>query len=110
MPQHPSMETPTRSENPDNVLREIKTYSPKNISVESGKQPPLNENGEQVLMPFFWLRDEEDGEKSTQHSDRDQITNTPLKIPTFSDIKDSEDEMPSPSTVRTHFTASLYFA
>lgn len=109
VPQHPSMETLTRSVNSDNVLREIKTDEPKNISTDSGKKPPLYENGERVLVPFSWLRDEQDAETSTQDSDKYQSTNSPLYIPTFSDLKDSDDEMPSPLTVRAHFIVSYYF-
>ncbi|OWM63832.1 protein BREAST CANCER SUSCEPTIBILITY 1 homolog [Punica granatum] len=95
VPRHPPKETPTRAANPDNDLGEINSDRRKNIPAESAKKPPLNENGEPVLMPFFWLR-EEDAEKSTQLSDGDQSTGTPLNLPTFSDIKDSDDEMPSP--------------
>ncbi|KAL5773950.1 hypothetical protein ACOSP7_011507 [Xanthoceras sorbifolium] len=44
-----------------------------------------------VLSPFFWLREEEDGQKSSQRSDDDTYI-TPPDIPTFSDIKDSDDK------------------
>ncbi|KZV24331.1 protein BREAST CANCER SUSCEPTIBILITY 1 [Dorcoceras hygrometricum] len=50
------------------------------------------ENGQPVFTPFFWLREENDNEKSTQQSTDDQLMDTPLEAPCFSDIKDSDDE------------------
>lgn len=52
-------------------------------------KPVLSEQG-LVRSPFFWLREDEDVEKSSQQSDADIYT-TPPNIPTFSDIKDSDD-------------------
>ncbi|XP_073274533.1 protein BREAST CANCER SUSCEPTIBILITY 1 homolog isoform X2 [Primulina huaijiensis] len=54
--------------------------------------PVVCENGQPVFAPFFWLREEEDIEKSTQQSSQDQLFGTPLGAPCFSDIKDSDDE------------------
>ncbi|CAL0301265.1 unnamed protein product [Lupinus luteus] len=55
-----------------------------------------NENDNHAISPFFWLRDEEDGEKISQHSNGDQFIDcaTPTP-PSFSDMKDSDDESPS---------------
>lgn len=47
------------------------------------------------LAPFFWLRDEENVENlsQTQHTGTDPFSNMPLPdVPTFSDIKESDDE------------------
>ncbi|OIV95749.1 hypothetical protein TanjilG_05297 [Lupinus angustifolius] len=54
-----------------------------------------NEKDNHALSPFFWLRDEEDGEKISQHSNGDQLIDcaTPTP-PSFSDLKDSDDESP----------------
>lgn len=50
------------------------------------------ENGELVFSPFFWLRDEEDLQKSSQKTDENELMYTPQDAPRFSDIKDSDDE------------------
>lgn len=55
------------------------------------------EKGKQNLAPFFWLREEEDIEKSTQQSDDNQVMYTPPEVPCFSDMKDSDDEVCSPN-------------
>lgn len=57
------------------------------------EKPNLNEKGEPVLSPFFWLRGEENVESLSQHTDVDQLMDLPLPIaPSFSDIRDSDDE------------------
>ena len=79
---------------------------------ELGKSKTINElmnnsssspNGQQLaygnrslnLSPFFWLRDDEDVEKPSQQIEMDYLTGTPAKAPSFSDIKDSDDDVPS---------------
>jgi BRCA1-associated RING domain protein 1 len=49
-----------------------------------------------VKEPFFWLREEKDGEMLSQHSDENLIIegSTPVP-PSFSDLKDADDESPS---------------
>ncbi|XP_073038112.1 protein BREAST CANCER SUSCEPTIBILITY 1 homolog isoform X1 [Primulina eburnea] len=54
--------------------------------------PVVCEKGQPVFAPFFWLREEEDIEISTQQSSQDQLFGTPVDAPCFSDIKDSDDE------------------
>ncbi|KAH6825657.1 hypothetical protein C2S53_017629 [Perilla frutescens var. hirtella] len=54
--------------------------------------PSTCEKREPNFPPFFWLRDEEDLEKSTQQTDDNLVMYTPLEAPCFSDIKDSDDE------------------
>ncbi|KAL0363608.1 UNVERIFIED_CONTAM: protein BREAST CANCER SUSCEPTIBILITY 1 [Sesamum calycinum] len=54
-----------------------------------------SEKGEMIFSPFFWLREEEDLEKLSQQTDDNQVMYTPPDAPCFSDIKDSDDEVPS---------------
>lgn len=99
VPQCPFSETPTRLAILEGELSEIAREEPKRSSTILKDKPVLNDKGEPVLSPFFWLRDEEDVEKSSQHTDEDQFLDmTPLNAPAFSDIKDSDDEYPSSST------------
>lgn len=63
----------------------------KHSSTTLKEKPVLNEVGEPMLSPFFWLRDK-DEENLSQHTDGDQLTDSPPNVPTFSDIKDSDDE------------------
>ncbi|KAK4782495.1 hypothetical protein SAY86_016597 [Trapa natans] len=95
VPQRLSMHTHKHSVNPDNVSRENKTGEPKSIPAESMEKSPIYGNGEPVL--FSWLRDEV-AETSSQESDIYLSANSPVNIPTFSDLKCSDDEMPTPST------------
>ncbi|KAI8524602.1 hypothetical protein RHMOL_Rhmol13G0161800 [Rhododendron molle] len=55
----------------------------------------VNGKGDTAFTPFFWLRDEEDVEKVTQQTDEGGNMDTPPNAPCFSDIKDSDDEIPS---------------
>lgn len=63
----------------------------------------FNENEEPVLSPFFWLREDDDAEKLTQQTDGD-LMDTPPDVPCFSDIKDSDDEIPCRSTPNVGIT------
>ncbi|GER24630.1 protein BREAST CANCER SUSCEPTIBILITY 1 homolog [Striga asiatica] len=53
-----------------------------------------SEKGELRLSPFFWLRDKDSLEELSQPTDDNQVMYTPLDVPCFSDIKDSDDESP----------------
>ncbi|XP_009108518.1 protein BREAST CANCER SUSCEPTIBILITY 1 homolog [Brassica rapa] len=51
---------------------------------------------EENLAPLFWLRDEVDGESSSQRTESDQLLDvTPVDVPSFSDLKDSDHDTPS---------------
>ncbi|KAJ4824240.1 hypothetical protein Tsubulata_018061 [Turnera subulata] len=64
----------------------------KNSSQGPRENLVVNEEGKPALSPFFWLRDE-DVEKPSQSSYVDQLLEiTPPNVPTFSDMKDSDDE------------------
>ncbi|KAG7542072.1 Zinc finger RING-type [Arabidopsis thaliana x Arabidopsis arenosa] len=53
-------------------------------------------NKEENLSPFFWLRDEDDGENSSQRTESDQLLDAkPVDVPSFSDLMDSDHESPS---------------
>ncbi|CAN6689452.1 unnamed protein product [Malus baccata var. baccata] len=89
VPQSPLSETPTRHEKLEGDLMADRA---KQSSKTLKEKPVLNEKGELVLSPFFWLNDK-DVENLSQHSSGDQLSDLPSpNVPTFSDIKDSDDE------------------
>ncbi|KAK2980540.1 hypothetical protein RJ640_015925 [Escallonia rubra] len=102
--QHPTPNTPTRlTKLEGETCTKAKSISPKSLIVLKDK-PALNERGEPVLSPFFWLReDEEDAEKEDEENPSqqmygDHLMDTPPGAPCFSDIKDSDDEAPQKMT------------
>lgn len=96
VPQCPLSETPTRLSKFEGQLSEIAKEDPKRSSTTSKENSALNDKGEPVLLPFFWLREEDNAEKSSQHTDESHFMDLPqLDAPAFSDIKDSDDENPS---------------
>uniref|UniRef100_A0A2N9G1B9 BRCT domain-containing protein n=1 Tax=Fagus sylvatica TaxID=28930 RepID=A0A2N9G1B9_FAGSY len=96
VPQCPLSETPTRLSKFEGQLSEIGKEDPKINSTTLKEKPALNDRGEPMLSPFFWLREEEDAEKSTQETDEGELMDVPqIDVPSFSDIKDSDDENPS---------------
>lgn len=91
VPQHPPLESPP----PTKLVAEndqATASEPQRSPVLNKGKMVLNEKGELNLSPFFWLR--EDVEKSSQLSDEDHATDTPPGVPCFSDMKDSDDEIP----------------
>ncbi|GMI70669.1 hypothetical protein HRI_000736200 [Hibiscus trionum] len=93
VPQYPMLETPLRSAKNGNGSIEITEDESKKSSDAAKETYNLRENGEQTLSPFFWLREEEDEERPSQLTDGDQcVYTTPPELPSFSDIKDSDDE------------------
>lgn len=96
VPQCLPSETPTRTEKLEIRSDENTKEGFKNISSVPRENSAPNERGEAVLSPFFWLRDDEGLEKLSQHTIGSQhLDITPPDIPTFSDIKDSDDDCPS---------------
>ncbi|XP_073297413.1 protein BREAST CANCER SUSCEPTIBILITY 1 homolog isoform X1 [Primulina huaijiensis] len=73
--------------------------NPEGYPLTGRNTPVVCEKGQPVFTPFFWLREEEDIEKSTQQSYEDELIGTPLDAPCFSDIKDSDDERANCNTV-----------
>ncbi|MBA0759738.1 hypothetical protein Gotri_022575 [Gossypium trilobum] len=91
VPQYPLSETSMLPEKNGGGLIEI-TEDESKMSSDILKENNLGEKGEQILSPFFWLR-EEDVERPSQLSDGDQcLYITPPGLPSFSDMKDSDDE------------------
>ncbi|GAB4824757.1 hypothetical protein Ancab_007620 [Ancistrocladus abbreviatus] len=70
---------------------------PKSSAIQS-ECPTLEGERGPSLSPFFWLREEEDVANLSEGTDMDHLTNTLVNPPVFSDIKDSDDEIPSKAT------------
>lgn len=98
VPQSPLSETPLKDAKFGASLTETNKEGTKEGSPASNGSPLRSEKEDISLSPFFWLRDEEEGEKLSQGTignplgDTDTPTPTP---PSFSDLKDSDDENPS---------------
>ncbi|KAE8663547.1 Protein BREAST CANCER SUSCEPTIBILITY 1-like protein [Hibiscus syriacus] len=92
VPQHLLLETPMRSLKNGNGLVET-TEDERKTSLDSPKEIcNLGENRGQIFSPFSWLR-EEDVERPSQLTDGDQcVYSTPPELPSFSDMKDSDDD------------------
>lgn len=84
LPETPSQPTKLEGGTVKNTTTELKSSSVV-IKENSG----INKEGT-VFSPFFWLRDDEGREKSSQHTEADAYI-TPPEVPSFSDLKDSED-------------------
>jgi hypothetical protein len=69
----------------DNNLTDSKERDADKLTTNLQKSPSLR--------PFFWLREEEEIENFVSLS-----STSPLKAPCFSDLKDSQDEVPSNTT------------
>lgn len=89
--QNQSSESLTKSA--ESVELAEKDYTEKTV-IRLNDHPCLNKEGN--LAPFFWLRDEDDGESLSQLAEGDQLSDiTPVDVPSFSDLKDSDHESPS---------------
>lgn len=95
VPQSPLSETPFKNAGLRPSIGEIiKEGGKEGLAPSHGE--PVRNNEEVALSPFFWLRDEKDEEKSTQGTIEDKLSDTPTPDPpSFSDLKDSDDENPS---------------
>ncbi|CAN4076208.1 unnamed protein product [Withania somnifera] len=91
VPQYPPSEIPPPAKLVGGNGKSITDEAQKPLVIERGKSM-LNEKGELVLSPFFWLRDV-DVERSSQQTDGDIIMDTPPGVPCFSDMKDMDDEV-----------------
>ncbi|KAL2473833.1 Protein BREAST CANCER SUSCEPTIBILITY 1-like protein [Forsythia ovata] len=95
LPKHLSLESPMHPENLEGRTIEIAINEPQKPHLIQKDMPVVNEKKDPVFTPFFWLREEEHVEKPSQHSNGDQVIYTPPDAPCFSDMKDSDDEVPS---------------
>ncbi|XP_074269607.1 protein BREAST CANCER SUSCEPTIBILITY 1 homolog [Silene latifolia] len=94
VPESPSTDTPLRQAK-EELEKNQRSKKVVNKIVRPPSEQPLSIGNESAgLAPFFWLRDD-DAEKSSQHTDEYQLTCTPANIPSFSDIKDSDDDLPA---------------
>ncbi|MCD7465736.1 hypothetical protein HAX54_001830 [Datura stramonium] len=91
VPKYPPSETPPPTKLVGGNGKSITDEAQKPLVIERDRSM-LNEKGEPVLSPFFWLR-EEDVERSSQQTDGDIIMDTPPGVPCFSDMKDLDDEV-----------------
>jgi BRCA1-associated RING domain protein 1 len=96
VPQDILSETPMRNLKTGGTVSLIYKEGTQNASTNGNEMEIQSEKGDQVKEPFFWLREEKDGEMLSQHSDEDLIIegSTPVP-PSFSDLKDADDESPS---------------
>ncbi|XP_028187915.1 protein BREAST CANCER SUSCEPTIBILITY 1 homolog isoform X1 [Glycine soja] len=98
VPQNLLSETPMKNLKIGDSLSEInkEKEGTEKVPVKESERPLQSEKDNPVLSPFFWLREEKDGEMLSQQTDEDQIIDgsTP-NPPSFSDIKDSDDEVHS---------------
>lgn len=70
-----------------------KDYTDETV-IRLNENPSLNKG--ENLAPLFWLRDGDDGERLSQPTESDQLLDvTPVDVPSFSDLKDSDHESPS---------------
>ncbi|XP_021851478.2 protein BREAST CANCER SUSCEPTIBILITY 1 homolog [Spinacia oleracea] len=95
VPESPITESPARQEKDglgqkkvviNNLVNKCSTI-PSVYQLSTDKERPH-------MSPFFWLREEV--ERSSIQTDEEQLTLTctPVKAPSFSDLKDSDDDVP----------------
>lgn len=98
VPQHLPEETPTRPANLESGKSGLtKDRTQTNVSGPEDTAH-LHENGDTLFSPFFWLRNEEDADETTQPTPFDPVNESPPDVTCFSDIKDSYDDHPSQIT------------
>lgn len=85
---YPLPETPMQPAKLEGGFVNFTCNESKESSVVRKDNPVLSKGP--VLTPFFWLREEEQVEKSSQHTEDGYIT--PPDVPCFSDLKDTADE------------------
>ncbi|KAL6841523.1 hypothetical protein ACP4OV_028666 [Aristida adscensionis] len=93
----PESETPIR---PKKMPKPEEPKHTLNSSTEEDKVLASDEPGSPALPPFFWLREEDQEGGTAETLSQPQSLDTPLRhnAPTFSDIKDSDDEIPHDMT------------
>lgn len=96
----PESETPVR---PKKVMKSDEQKSKLNGDVKEDKDKSTNSDIPEnpSLSPFFWLREQEEKEGGTAETLSESLSlDTPMRYnaPTFSDLKDSDDERPNDTT------------
>nr|CAB3464759.1 unnamed protein product [Digitaria exilis] len=107
----PESETPMR---PKKIMKPEEHKSKVNDDAEETQNKTLNSDRPESpsLSPFFWLREEEEEEGGTAGSLSEPLSlDTPLRhnAPTFSDIIDSDDEIPNNITPNSKAEVSEIF-
>lgn len=95
VPQNILSETPMKGLKLGDSLNEFNKEKEgvEKVSVMENERPLQIEKSVPVHSPFFWLREEKDGERLSQPTDDDQIIDgSAPSPPSFSDLKDSDDE------------------
>jgi len=96
VPQDILLETPLRNLKTGGSITQVNKEGTQEASIKRTVRAIGSEKTDQVKEPFFWLREEQDGERLSAQTDEDQITEGPTPIPpSFSDLKDADDESPS---------------
>ncbi|KAK1378391.1 Protein BREAST CANCER SUSCEPTIBILITY 1 [Heracleum sosnowskyi] len=93
VPQHPLPETPTQSKRQEIILGKQTKIEPQRGAVVKEDRSSLAKKDNLDLCPFFWLQNEEDADKCTLNTVEDTFVDTPPDIPSFSDLKDADDEL-----------------
>nr|KYP45159.1 Protein BREAST CANCER SUSCEPTIBILITY 1 isogeny [Cajanus cajan] len=109
VPQNILSETPLKNVKVGDSVGDINKEGTEKVSVMEDERPLQSEKCDPVLSPFFWLREEKDGEKLSQPTDEDQVIDglTP-NPPSFSDLKDSDDENPPSDEVLNKSAVNLF--
>ncbi|KAF0925258.1 hypothetical protein E2562_015971 [Oryza meyeriana var. granulata] len=106
----PESETPIRAEK---IMKPEELKNNQNDHVEEGKYAVTSaQPGSPSLSPFFWLRDQEEEVGCTAETLSETLSlDTPLRhnAPSFSDIKDSDDEIPFNTTPNSKAVATEVF-
>nr|CAB3461012.1 unnamed protein product [Digitaria exilis] len=107
----PESETPMR---PKKIMKPEEQKSKVNDDAEETQNKTMNSDRPESpsLSPFFWLREEEEEEGGTAGSLSEPLSlDTPLRhnAPTFSDIIDSDDEIPNNITPNSKAEVSELF-
>ncbi|CAN1249306.1 Protein BREAST CANCER SUSCEPTIBILITY 1 homolog [Linum perenne] len=106
----PSFPTKKRVQVPQYPLSETPLRGAKGNQVVSSGNPVTSEDGELVLSPLFWLRDDDAERLSETDDDDDSLSLTPLSIPSFSDIKgSSKTESARLSPTGEYFNGNSHF-
>ncbi|XLT38271.1 hypothetical protein HN873_069563 [Arachis hypogaea] len=100
VPQDPLSETPFKNLSSGDSLYGTRKEGKEKDTDTANENPLQSERDVPVLSPFFWLREEEGVENLSQQTFGDKLIDespTPSP-PSFSDLKDSDDENPTKLT------------
>lgn len=106
----PESETPIR---PQKIMKSHDKKGKLNSDVEEDKHKTFNSDRPESpsLSPFFWLREDQEEGGTAETVSEPLSLDTPLRhnAPTFSDIKDSDDERPTNMTPNSKNAVSEIF-